>query len=234
MKIGIVSDVHGNLHGFEAVLADVESVQPDLVVHGGDLVLGLPGAPMVVDRIRELGWPGVLGNTDQALWDLPEWLPEQARAAFERRIHAAVELIGQDRVDWLRKLPLEYRWGPLALTHAAPGNLWDMVPKDADDERMREVFGRLQAPLAVYCHIHTPFVRDVGGFTVANTGSAGMPFDGDVRASWLLVIDGRAEVRRVEYDVEAAVDELLHSGLPDAEVIAESVRTATFIPPGSR
>lgn len=234
MKIAIVSDVHGNLHGFDAVARDIDRVRPDLVVHGGDLVLGLPGAPAVVDRVRELGWPGVLGNTDQALWELPASLPEAARAAFRRRAEATAELLGPERVAWLRGLPLEYRWGPLALTHATPGSLWEMVPKDAEDGRLRDVFGSLRAPLAVYCHIHTPYVRELGGLTVANSGSAGMPFDGDVRASWLLVTDGVAEVRRVEYDVEAALAELLASGYPDAEVIAESIRTATFIPPGSR
>lgn len=234
MRIGIVSDVHGNLPGFEAVLADIERVRPDLVVHGGDLVLGLPGAAEVVDRIRELGWPGVLGNTDEALWTLPGSLPDPARNAFARRIQATAELIGPERIEWLRKLPLEYRWGPLALTHATPGNLWEMVPKDADDSRLREVFGPLQAPTAVYCHIHTPYVRSVGGFTVANSGSAGMPFDGDTRPSWLLISDGQVEVRRVEYDLEAAAAELIASGYPDAQVIAESLRTAAFIPPGSR
>jgi predicted phosphodiesterase len=234
MRIGIVSDVHGNLHGFEAVLGDVERVRPELVVHGGDLVLGLPGAAMVVDRIRELGWPGVLGNTDQALWELPETLPQGALDAFRRRAAATAELIGEERLAWLKSLPLEFRWGRLALTHAAPGSLWDMVPKDAPDERLREVFAALHAPLAVYCHIHAPYVRILDGLTVANSGSAGMPFDGDARASWLLVSDGQVEVRRVEYDVEAAAAELIRSGYPDAEVIAESLTSATFIPPGSR
>lgn len=234
MRLAIVSDVHGNLHGFDAVLRDIERVRPDLVVHGGDLVLGLPGAAQVVDRVRELGWPGVLGNTDQALWELPEWLPDQARDAFRRRVDATAALIGPERVEWLRSLPLEYRWGRLALTHATPGNLWEMVARDADDDRLREVYSKLHAPLAVYCHIHTPFVRTLDALTVANSGSAGMPFDGDVRASWLLVGDGQVEVRRVEYDVEAAAAELVGSGYPDAEVIAESLTTATFIPPGSR
>ncbi|HKT82519.1 MAG TPA: metallophosphoesterase family protein, partial [Solirubrobacterales bacterium] len=145
MKLGIVSDIHGNLHGFEAVLSDIERVRPDIVAHGGDLVLGLPGAAQVVDRVRELGWPGVLGNTDQALWDLPEWLPEQVRQAFQARVAATAELIGQERVEWLRSLPLEWRWGPVALVHATPGNLWESIPKDADDAKLAEKYGALHA-----------------------------------------------------------------------------------------
>ncbi len=68
MRLAIVSDVHGNLTALEAVIADLERRGVDRVVHGGDLALmGCQGAE-VVDRIRELGWPGIVGNTDEVLW----------------------------------------------------------------------------------------------------------------------------------------------------------------------
>jgi len=51
MRIAMVSDVQGNLPALEAVLADLEEVRPDLVVHGGDLALGGPNPVEVVDRI---------------------------------------------------------------------------------------------------------------------------------------------------------------------------------------
>ena len=68
MRIAILSDVHGNLTALEAVVADVLQRAPDRVLHGGDLVLLGAQPAQVVDRIRELGWPGVLGNTDELLW----------------------------------------------------------------------------------------------------------------------------------------------------------------------
>lgn len=37
MRIAIVSDIHGNLTAFEAVLADLRQTSPDLILHGGDL-----------------------------------------------------------------------------------------------------------------------------------------------------------------------------------------------------
>ena len=37
MRIAVVSDIHGNLTAFEAVLLDLRDVAPDLVIHGGDL-----------------------------------------------------------------------------------------------------------------------------------------------------------------------------------------------------
>ena len=64
MRVALVSDVHGNLTALEAVVADIGRRGVDMTVHGGDLALMGPRPAEVVDRVRELGWPGVVGNTD--------------------------------------------------------------------------------------------------------------------------------------------------------------------------
>src|SRR5262244_1428455 len=75
MRIAIVSDIHGNLTALEAVLADLRETSPDMVFHGGDLADGGARPAEVVDRVRGLGWPGVIGNTDEMLaW--PETLAD--------------------------------------------------------------------------------------------------------------------------------------------------------------
>ncbi len=68
MRVAIVSDVHGNRRAFEAVLAELRQVAPDLVVQGGDLAYGGAHPVEIIDQIRALGWPGVRGNTDEMLW----------------------------------------------------------------------------------------------------------------------------------------------------------------------
>ena len=68
-RIAIVSDLHGNLSAFEAVLADLRSAAPDLVLHGGDLADPGSSPVEVIDQIRDLGWSGVYGNTDEMLVD---------------------------------------------------------------------------------------------------------------------------------------------------------------------
>ena len=78
MRIAIVSDIHGNRTAFEAVLADLQQTSPDLVLHGGDLADGGSSPVEIIDCIRDLGWEGVLGNTDEMLFR-PESLEEFAR-----------------------------------------------------------------------------------------------------------------------------------------------------------
>jgi len=68
MRVAIVSDIHGNRTAFEAVLADMEQTSPDLILHGGDLANGGASPAEIVDHIRDLGWPGVVGNTDELLF----------------------------------------------------------------------------------------------------------------------------------------------------------------------
>ena len=67
MGIAILSDIHGNRTAFEAVLSDIRDVSPDIVLHGGDLADGGSSPVEIVDYIRDLGWPGVIGNTDGML-----------------------------------------------------------------------------------------------------------------------------------------------------------------------
>src|ERR1700737_21742 len=79
-RLAIVSDIHGNLVALEAVIADLDAHAPDLIVQGGDLAVIGPRPSEVIDRIRDLGWPGVLGNTDEILFD-PSGRAGQKRGA---------------------------------------------------------------------------------------------------------------------------------------------------------
>lgn len=234
MRIAIVSDVHGNLTALEAVIADLAAMAPDLVLHGGDLAA--PGASPVevVDRIRDLGWPGVFGNTDEMLWQ-PQALTDAAAAApafadlFARVAEMAAwtrDQLGDARLAWLRALPAQVAREALALVHAAPGDAWRAPPLDAAEEDLRAVYGPLNRPLAIYGHLHVPGVRVLEGLIVANSGSAGQPYDGDPRASYLLVDAGHPSVRRVAYDVDGEMARLRRSALPHAEWMVRTLASA--------
>ena len=228
MKIAIVSDVHGNLTALDAVIADLERERPDLVVHGGDLALNGAQPAQVVDRIRELGWPGVLGNTDKAVWEL-ESVPGRAYELFAGLVPATRALLGEERLSWLQTLPDEWRHDAdgIAVVHAAPGDLWKNVRADSPDRELENVFGVLGTPLAVYCHIHRPFVTVMPSLTVANSGSVGMSFDGDWRGAYLLVDAGQPVVKRVEYDLERELAEIERSRYPMKEALAASRRAGS-------
>jgi putative phosphoesterase len=234
MRVAVVSDIHGNRTAFEAVLADLRETSPDLVLQGGDLVHGGSSSADVVDNVRELGWPGVAGNTDEMMWR-PEALDRFAgkppfdaigeMAAVER------ERLGEARLAWLRALPLTRKHGKLALVHASPGNLWNAPLPEEDNDELKRVYQPLGCPIAIYAHIHRPYIRRVTGLTVVNTGSVGLPFDGDPRASYLLVEESEPIIRRVEYDIGKELAALADSGLPHSTWVARMLTAARPLMP---
>ena len=238
MRTAIISDVHGNRRAFEAVLADLRQVAPDVVVHGGDLAYGGAHPAEIIDQVRSLGWAGVRGNTDEMLW-APQSLAEFAAVApkiapllarIEEMIPPTVASIGEERLRWLEGLPCEYTGEGFCLVHASPGDLWRAPMPNAHDE-LQSTYASLGARIVVYGHIHRSYVRRLQGMTVANSGSVSQSYDGDTRASYL-VIDGESIViRRVEYDVENEAEDVLRSGLPHAEWLARILRAGQYVPP---
>lgn len=240
MRLAIVSDIHGNLAALEAVIEDIASRGVDQVVHGGDLALMGPRPAEVIDRICELGWPGVVGNTDELLWrpeqhsrqrDRAPQLQTLLRWLFDAYAPYTLEEIGEERLAWLRNLPTELRIEGVAIVHAVPGDLWRAPMPDASDRDLDATYRPLDTSTVAYGHIHRPFTRAIGDLVVANAGSAGMPWDGDVRASYLLVADGRVDVIRVAYDIDAEAREFESRAHPDSERLVEIRRVGRFIAP---
>jgi len=239
MRIAILSDAHGNLRAFQAVLADLRQVAPDLVVHGGDLAYGGARPAEIIDQVRSLGWPGVRGNTDEMLW-APESLTKFAATApklsplvaiLQEMIPPTLASIGEKRLRWLEELPFLYSQEGFSLVHASPNDLWRAPMPNASNEELQSNYAALRAQIAVYGHIHRPYIRRLPGMTVANTGSVSQSYDGDRRASYL-VIDGESiTIRRVEYDVESEAEELLHSGLPHADWMSRILLAGEYCPP---
>ena len=245
MRIAIISDIHGNLTALDAVLADLRQQKPDAVFHGGYLAFGGCNPAEVIDRIVHGGWKGVMGNTDEMLWNTGARPALEASAPklkplfkvlFESCAPATRAMIGESRLAWLRALPPELRYENqghenLALMHASPGNLWRAPMDTADAAELENAYKQLNAEIVVYCHIHRPFVRKVGTMNVCNAGSVGAPYDGDPRASYLLIDDGQPAIRRVAYDVEKEVGRLLVSDYPYREWIAELRRRGLYLAP---
>lgn len=241
MRVAVVSDTHGNMTALAAVVADLETVAPDVVVIGGDLAANGASPAEVVDVIREREWPTVLGNTDEMLWrpdlltDLLRRAPARGnlrRVLFEHVAPFIAARLGPDRLDWLRRLPRSWSAEGVTVWHASPTDLWRAPLADAADDELESVFGAAGTPVAVYGHIHRPFVRTLQGMTVVNAGSVSLSYDGDPRAAYAVIDESGAAIRRVAYDVEAEVRRLRASGHPCCDWLVHVMRTGEYVAPG--
>ena len=244
-RIAVISDVHGNLVALEAVRAAIKKERADALMICGDLVLNGPDPAGVVDAVRELDADGALvvaGNTDIAVADfdysaafpsLMDGVPESIRSAAEW----AHEQLGDERIDWLRRLPAERRLrvGELLIlaTHASPGSQTEGFDGALDPNVMIERASRTDARVICCGHTHLPEVRDLGWKLIVNAGSAGYVFDGEPTASWAVVtIDGEAvsgEIRRTEFDSLTVSNALSARGLPGDVYRAATVRNGKLV-----
>ncbi len=244
-RIAVLSDVHGNLAGLEAVRQAIKREKPDAVIVAGDHVFNGPDPAGVVDALREMETSGatiIQGNTDIAVADFDygaafpwftDGVPDVHRAAAEW----AHDALGDERVGWLRRLPSERRLmledTMILACHASPGSQTQGFDAQLDPSVVYERIARTDARLICCGHTHVPDVRDFGWKMIVNDGSAGYVFDGDPTASWALVeIDGtdiRTEIRREEFDTMAVANAISARGLAGDVYRAATVRTGKLV-----
>lgn len=237
MRVAVVSDIHGNLAAFEAVLADIRQCSPDLVLHGGDLADGGSSPIEIVDRIRGLGWQGVMGNTDEMLvrpksledFASQSSAPPDLWTAVRQIALATSSTLGQERLAWLQELPRVITQEGFALVHATPESCWRAPAAEATDAELETIYGSLGQPVVAFGHTHRPSIRRVVGNPrlLINTGSVGLSYDGDPRASYLILEEGTPSIQRVEYDIEKELKALASCGLPGATWTAKMLRTSS-------
>lgn len=226
--IAVISDIHGNLWALEAVLAELDRREIRQVVVAGDLALGGPRPAECVELIRRRGYPVIRGNTD-------EWITREPKAVTDGITWCASRLSAGAR-RFIAGLPflwrLEAEGGDLVVVHATPWSIGDVVRADAPASVVSRVFAEASAFAVVYGHIHTPFVREAPEGILVNSGSVGLPFDGDWRASLALLVrmgqGWKADIHRVPYDKAAALAAARGTDNPEAGHWARRIETASF------
>lgn len=177
MKIAAISDIHGNLGALDAVLADIERRQVDMIVNLGDILSGPLQPRETADRLMMLDLPTIRGNHERQVLapDIP------GMGASDR---FAREAIGSRQLDWLAALPATL-WvsSDVFLCHATPESDVDCFLENLRDGELipaslAEIEERAQPCDAglVFCgHTHIPRVaRLPGGQVIVNPGSVGI------------------------------------------------------------
>ena len=217
MKLLVISDLHGN---WPALLAIREAA--DAVVCLGDIVSYGPFPRECVAWVRERALHVVRGNHDTAL----AYRVDPKAAGFKRVLAEATlrqhrRILSRDDVAWLRGLPTELRFRfddySFHAFHASPLDhlfSYRLTPDLADAELKKEV-EQVRADIVLVGHTHLPMSRGAWTKVILNPGSVGQPLDRNPRASYAVIQDGVAEIRRVAYDIEATVAGIRKMGLAD-------------------
>ena len=208
MKLGVISDIHGNRVALDAVLADLPPV--DALVCAGDVVGYNPWHADCVDEIREREVPTVQGNHDRAVaaGSAPHF-NGMAQAGVEH----AREQLSDDQIQWLGDLPVERHVadGRVKVVHGHPD---DPDHYTRPHEFGPDLLGDEDVLVMGHTHVQAHEVYDEG--VVMNPGSVGQPRDGDPKAAYAVLDLEEMAVyeRRVDYDTGAVIRAVEDEGLP--------------------
>jgi diadenosine tetraphosphatase ApaH/serine/threonine PP2A family protein phosphatase len=232
-RIGVFSDIHGNLHALEAVLHALDAMEIRDMVCCGDVVGygALPNECIELLRFRRI--PTLAGNHDHAALEITDvkYFNEIARAAVEW----TRQRLSRENLEWLRERPYTLAMPPeFYFAHASPHQPenWGYVLTFGD---ARQAFGDFQEHICFIGHSHQPAAVEFiapdalvcpeqqqvplveGSRYLINVGSVGQPRDRNPQASFVTVdLDaGHIEFHRVDYDIEEAQAAILKGGLPE-------------------
>jgi len=226
MRIGILSDIHGNLPALDAVIADLMVREIDAVCCLGDLV-GYGAFPNeVVERIRNLRMPTIMGNYDDGVgFDRDDcgcaYRDPREQELGQRSLAWTKARTTVENKAFLRSLVPEIRLDAegqrLLLVHGSPRKMNEYLFEDRPLSSFERLAASSNADMIVFGHTHRPYAKRVDDVWFVNAGSIGKPKDGDWRACYVILTPGTdrpAEFVRLPYDVATAARAVRESELP--------------------
>ena len=230
MNYVVISDVHANLEALEAVLSDIEKRRIKKIFFLGDAVGYGPNPNECIDIIKDKCTVMLAGNHDHAAVGMTDvnCFNDYARLAIEWTL----SVITEANLDLLKTLSISktLEKDNIFLVHSTPNKPeeWHYLLTLYDAETS---FNYFEQKICFLGHSHYPIMierLESGEMTICkvetkirkteryiiNAGSVGQPRDGDPRASYAVVTDGKVELVRVKYDIEKTQGKMLKEGLP--------------------
>jgi predicted phosphodiesterase len=244
MRIAIISDMHGNLIGLDAVLAEIRASNVDQIICLGDCIQGGPQPAEVITRMRELACPIVMGNADSFLltgqntalepmdplrWEKLLAVREWTRSKLSEEDYAFIagfQPTIEVRLDETRKL---------IGFHGSPASFDETIDPSTPEAEVQRMLGGFDPHFLCGGHTHIQQIRHLGSSFYFGCGSTSLAFRQNETGlrkvnPWaefaLFTVDNNyfvsLDFRRVPFDIEALSEIYRTSGRPYAdEAIAQ-------------
>lgn len=239
MRVAVISDMHGNDLAFEAVEGDIKNQRVDHIVCLGDAIQGGPQPAEVVQRLRRLNCPVVMGNADAWLISGEETAdegipPERLRKMGEIRLWSLSKLT-EDDMGFIAKfgstVTIQLEAGlELLCFHGSPTSFDDIILPAASEQEFQKFLSPYTGRILTGGHTHAQQIRRIGELFFFNPGSVGFayshnqPADQFLADSWaeyaILTSESRqvsVEFRRIPFDVKKLIRIYRESERPFAE-----------------
>ncbi len=209
MKIGVISDIHGNKDSLDAVLGALDKQGVDVIVCLGDMIGYFHQSLEVLELVQQSDIIPILGNHEAYLLGILDCPADRWRAY---NLEYVRDSISSKTLHWLQKLPesfcMHFKELDLAFFHGSP---WSPLEEYIyPDSTQFNRFCGLGYNYVILGHTHYQMVKNIGAVSIINPGSCGLPRDGDPRAgAAILNFDDIASVEHLKVDY--AVDSFITS-----------------------
>ena len=232
MKIGIISDIHGNVKAFEVVLQELEKQNIEKIICLGDLVGGAPNSEEVVQKAIELKDKLIIvrGNRERYII---EGMP---KVVHDEKIEVSKEQ--HERFNWLKnslsdsskeyihalpkELTYETEGKKIYICHypmRKDGNFRKHV-KDATSEENEVMFVGIDADIYLYGHTHKEIFNKINNKMYINPGALGCPGKTQYAPYGILTINKEKQEyqqKYAEYNVQEVIDDIKQIKFPGYE-----------------
>ncbi len=170
MKLGILSDIHGDPLALELAWAHLTVLGADRIICAGDLVGYGPHPDQVIEFVREHAIDAVRGNHDRWAIERDQGIPGTP-STFGGGIPT------EESIDYLATLPTELLIDDGAgqvgvIVHGSPGDDMDFVTRKTHSPlRLEHWLKTMNADLLIMGHTHKPMWYSGAAGLVINPGS---------------------------------------------------------------
>ena len=242
VQVAVIADIHGNLPALQAVIEDLQHVKPDLVVVDGDMINRGPQSRECLAAVRAQGYTIVYGNhEDYAIRRRRPRVPPEWLVPFFAPFQEVADSLNAEEAATLEHLPRAFvlRWPelpPLRIAHGSPRALNDGIGPWVEKSELDALLDMIPEQVLVGAHTHRAFEhRRADGHMALNCGAVGVPYNGDIRAQYLLLHGERGawqpEFRAVPYDQQRVHEAYAARGAfrhTINHVFMYEIETATF------
>lgn len=241
-KIALLSDIHGNLTAFEAVVADSKLASVDEYWLLGDSFLIGHADQDLLEQLAALPiTASIRGNWEDVILSVlkGEFRADQpADIYFARLVQYLMERSKEPVLTFIESTTMsiekEVRGLKFLLAHQLPDkNYGRDLLMTSPQENFDQLFEQSQADIAIFGHIHKQGMRySSQDQLIINPGSIGQPYNDwpalkkDLRAQYAILeisdkgLD-RIDFRKVDYDVQMEIDRAGEKNLPYLDLYQE-------------
>lgn len=215
MKVGVISDIHGNHYALEAVLktAKKEGIEKLLVL--GDIVGYYYHPEIVLEMLSEWDYEIIKGNHEVILQDLKEGKidPEVLKEKYGRGHEQALKNIDSETQQWLFSMPeqksVKIDNVTFQLNHGSPSSIDEYIYPDAPLSQLEKCDSK-DHDFVLIGHSHYSFSFRCANSTLINCGSVGQSRQKGGLAYWTVINTANKsyEIKATPYDTSDLLEEI--------------------------